>query len=158
MRAVRQPWPMTAAGLDAVMALMETGFSPDFGERWSRAQLIGLLTTDKRAWLTGLGDVAGRKTLSGFALVRAVTDSAELMLLAVDPAQRRNGLGGTLLAAVVEEARDRGAKELFAEVREGNPAQSFYHSLGFVTVGRRTGYYRDTAGTRHDALTVQLRL
>lgn len=137
---------------------MEAGFSPEFGERWTRAQLIGLLTTDKGAWLIGISDVADRTTLSAFALVRAVADSAELMLLAVDPAQRRCGLGRVLLAAVVEEARERGAEELFAEVREGNPALSFYDSLGFVTVGRRTAYYRDTSGSRHDALTVRLRL
>ena len=94
--------------------------------------------------------------LSAFALTRVVADSAELMLLAVNPTCRRRRLGLTLLEAVRDEARRRGAAHLFAEVRDGNPALVFYQSQGFQVVGRRTDYYRDRTGHRYDALTVRL--
>ena len=138
------------------MALMEAGFPADYGERWSRAQLLGLLSTDRGAWLAGLTDEAD--VVAAFALMRVAADSAELMLLAVDPSRRRGGLGQRLLAAVEEEARRRGATDLFAEVRDGNSALVFYRALGFQQVGRRADYYRDRRGGRHDALTMRLSL
>lgn len=150
---VVQPWPTTAQELDAVMALMAAGFTADFGERWSRAQLIGLLSTDEGAWLAGLEADGG---LAAFGLMRVVADEAELMLLAVDPAQQRRGIGLALLDAIGDEARRRGAAKLFAEVRDGNSALIFYQSIGFQVVGRRADYYRDRAGRRYDALTVRL--
>ena len=153
--AVVQPWPTTAAGLDAVMALMEAGFTADYGERWSRPQLIGLLSTDTGAWLAGLKEDGA---LRAFALVRVVADAAELMLLATDPDRRRSGLGHVLLDAVRAQAGVRGATELFAEVRDGNPALFFYRSSGFDVVGRRPDYYRDRFGGRFDALTMRVSL
>ena len=45
----------------------------------------------------------------------------------------------TLLA----EARDRGAREVFLEVRADNPgAESLYDSLGFERIAVRAGYYQ----------------
>ena len=151
MRVV-QPWPATADGLDPVMALMASGFSPDYGERWSRAQLASLLAADPNSWLAGAHD---GDRLAGFALVRVVPDAAELMLLAVDPDLRRRAVGRTLLNAVTAEAGRRGAARLFVEVREGNAALDFYTALDFRSIGRRPAYYRDRAGGRFDALTLE---
>lgn len=149
---VVQPWPATSDGLDPVMALMAAGFSPDYGERWSRAQLANLLAGDPNSWLAGAHD---GDRLAGFALTRVVPDAAELMLLAVDPALRRRAVGRTLLDAVTLEAGRRGAARLFVEVRDGNAALDFYAALDFRPIGRRPGYYRDRAGGRFDALTLE---
>jgi ribosomal protein S18 acetylase RimI-like enzyme len=44
---------------------------------------------------------------------------------------------------MIEEAHDRGATELFLEVRADNPgAQSLYESLGFERIAVRPHYYQ----------------
>ena len=47
-----------------------------------------------------------------------------------------------MLAALYDVARERGAQEMFLEVRVDNDsAISLYLDEGFVEVGRRRGYY-----------------
>ncbi len=82
----------------------------------------------------------------GHAVASLAGDDAELQRIAVDPAYRRRGLAGELLAAVEEQAAAGGAGRLLLEVREDNtPATAFYEARGFEEVGRRRGYYRDGA-------------
>ncbi len=147
-------WPRDAGSLGPVMTLMEAGFAPDFGERWSATQLANLLASDPSSWIaTDDGALP-----DGFALARTVLDEAELMLLAVRPSARRRGLARRLVDAIAEQARSRGARRLFAEVRDGNDAMQLYSAMGFRVVGRRPRYYRGRDGQAHDALTVQLLL
>jgi ribosomal protein S18 acetylase RimI-like enzyme len=47
------------------------------------------------------------------------------------------------MLALVGEARKRGAREVFLEVRADNPgAQTLYRSLGFEQIGVRPRYYQ----------------
>ena len=147
-------WPREAGALGPVMELMEVGFPPDWGERWSVTQLATLLAGDPASWIA----TDDADPPNAFALARTVADEAELMLLAVRPGARRRGLARRLVAAVAEQARDRGARRLFAEVRDGNDALQLYTALGFLIVGRRPRYYRARDGQAYDALTVQLLL
>jgi ribosomal protein S18 acetylase RimI-like enzyme len=56
--------------------------------------------------------------------------------LAVDPAERRRGLGRTLLDAAFDEARRQGAYRITLRVLSVNtPARRLYESLGFVVEG-----------------------
>jgi ribosomal-protein-alanine N-acetyltransferase len=139
-----------AIDLDEVMATMHVAFDPTFGEAWTRSQCAGIL---------GLGGVwlllARRHgKAAGFALSRVVLDEAELLLLAVQPAQRRHGVGRTLLTAVADEARLRGAARLHLEMRDGNPAAHLYDGAGFHEMGRRKRYYRGRDGSSFDAITL----
>lgn len=147
-------WSLADRPLGPIMALMEAGFPPDYGERWSVTQLSDLLRSDPSSWLS-VDDPHGP---TGFSLARVAGDEAELMLLTVHPDARRRGVAGALVRSVVDEAVERGADRLFAEVRVGNEAQQFYERIGFQIVGRRPRYYRRIDGTAHDALTMQLRL
>ncbi len=80
--------------------------------------------------------------LVAFALGPVIADVAELRVLAVTPARRRRGIGRRLLAAWVEQARERGATRVELEVRADNTAaRALYHALGFGCEGRRTRYY-----------------
>lgn len=142
------------ADLDEVMATMNVAFDPAFGEAWTRSQCSGIL---------GLGGVwllLARRggTAAGFALSRVVLDEAELLLLAVQPAQRRFGVGRALLDAVAGEARARGAVQLHLEMRDGNPAANLYQGAGFHEIGRRKRYYRGRDGSSFDAITLACRL
>jgi len=78
----------------------------------------------------------------GYAAWWVVVDQAELGNIAVAPKWRGRGVGTRLLEAVIEQARARGARELFLEVRVSNQvAQRLYQRHGFREVGRRRNYY-----------------
>jgi ribosomal-protein-alanine N-acetyltransferase len=93
---------------------------------------------------------------AGFALGRVNTDEAELLTLAIDPAWRRHGLARFLVETIGAHAAARGATRLFLEVAEDNAAaRALYAAGGFVTVGRRRGYYARRLGPAVDALTMR---
>lgn len=94
--------------------------------------------------------------LLGWAGVLLLGDSAEVVTVGVVPTARRRGVARLLLADLLGYARDRGAAEVFLEVRVDNePAITLYRSCGFEPVGRRRGYYQDG---RVDATVMRLQL
>ena len=145
--------------LDRIMAVMEAAFDPSFGESWSRRQVEDALalpgTHYRLAAADGRAPAADEPTI-GFALSRGAADEEELLLIAVDPAHRGCGLGDSLLAGFIADARARGAHRLFLEMREGNPAESLYRRHGFTRVGRRRHYYRRGSSAPLDAITFAL--
>jgi ribosomal-protein-alanine N-acetyltransferase len=112
------------------------------------------------------GGEAGRRRLLvaevegavvGFA-VGAVTvmGVGEIESVAVEAAARRAGVGEALCRAVVAWCAERGAGEAELEVRAGSAgAIALYERLGFVAVGRRTGYYRSPV---EDAVLMRLEI
>lgn len=67
----------------------------------------------------------------------------DIQTIAVAEEARGHGLGRTLMLSLINEARTRGAREAFLEVRADNPqAQRLYRRLGFEDVGIRKGYYQ----------------
>ena len=87
-------------------------------------------------------EIAGKMT--GFLIGRQTGDEAEVLNLAVVPANRRKGEGGALLKMAVEEFRMRGVRRMFLEVRESNAEGiAFYGKHGLSKTGRREEYYRD---------------
>jgi ribosomal-protein-alanine N-acetyltransferase len=88
----------------------------------------------------------------GFILVRVAADEAEILTIAVTPAARRQGLGRRLVDAGAQAASERGARSLFLEVADDNPAAlALYRRAGFAPVGRRSRYYARTDGPAADA-------
>lgn len=134
------------------MVVMGQAFDPAFGEAWTLPQLAGIMTMPG-TWLTiARLDAAPL----GFALVRSVLDECELLLLAVDPAWRRRGIGGALLRDSLSTARRRGITSMNLEVRAANNAVQLYEKAGFEYVHRRPGYYRGRDGQLHDALSFRI--
>jgi ribosomal-protein-alanine N-acetyltransferase len=94
--------------------------------------------------------------VAGYAACWTVIDQSELGNVAVSPRARGLGMGGALVDAVVERVKERGAHEVFLEVRESNAvAQGIYRDRGFIVVGRRRSYY---AQPTEDALVMRLRV
>lgn len=92
----------------------------------------------------------------GFAIGHALGPEVELLTLAVDPPQRRQGLARALMTAFHAESSARGAEEVFLEVAEANaPARALYAACGYAQTGRRRRYYRHPDGTRSDALILR---
>jgi [ribosomal protein S18]-alanine N-acetyltransferase len=78
----------------------------------------------------------------GYTIVYLADMDGDLANLAVSPERRGLGLGRQLLRAARVEARVRGVRVLFLEVRESNgAARRLYAGEGFVEVGRRSRYY-----------------
>lgn len=144
--------------LDNIMGVMDTAFDPAFGESWTRPQVLGSLMLGNCH--CGLLDKAGRPPAkgaraAGFYLSRNAFDEEELLLLAVQPAARRRGIATLLLGELAAGARMRGARRIFLEMRQGNPAELLYRAWGFSPVGRRPNYYRGEDGRRIDAITFE---
>ena len=144
--------PGNVGDLDDVMRIMNGAFRPCFGEAWTRSQCAGIMPMHG---VTLTIAEAGRVPV-GFSLVRAVADEAELLLLAVDPAEQRRGIGQALLDEFVAGALAAGAHRLHLEVRDGNPAVELYRASGFSAAGRRRNYYRGPDGETYDAVTLVL--
>jgi ribosomal-protein-alanine N-acetyltransferase len=107
---------------------------------WSAATFRGLLRRRSAALL-----VAERvdKVLA-YAVLWFAADEAELGDLAVLPEARGVGVGRWLLEHAVAEARQRGASQIFLEVRESNvAARHMYERAGFEVVGLRGDYYTE---------------
>jgi ribosomal-protein-alanine N-acetyltransferase len=144
-----------ALDLDRAAALHAESFVP-LGERaWTRQDLAELVDSPGAAGL--LLQVDGHD--AGLALCRVAADEAELLTIAVRPAQRRKGAARHLLAAVIDHVRRSGARTLFLEVGVDNPAaRSLYESQGFRAVGERRAYYRRGEGPAADGIVMRLTL
>ena len=137
--------------LDDVVAVMGAAFDPRFGEAWTRSQCAGILS------MPGVRLTIARNSgeaATGFSLSRTVADEADLLLIAVEPGHRRQGIGQLLLDHFLDIARNAGAAHIHLEVRDGNPAIAMYRRAGFNPAGRRRKYYRGKDGSEFDALTL----
>lgn len=146
--------------LDRIMSVMERAFAPEYGEAWNRRQVsdallvghcrYGLIAPDGSAQVDPGSDTAG------FYLGRSILDEEELLLFAIAPEYRRQGLGHALLTRFIDEARSAGMARIFLEMRRNNPAGSLYAAHGFRPVGVRPSYYRTPDGERIDAVSQEL--
>ena len=121
-----------------------------FPKGWNVEQFTQLLAGGARGWL--IED-------KGFILVRSAADEAEIITLATEPEQRRQGIAEQLLRHTVEQLKTEGITLLFLEVRENNEAAiGLYRKHHFTQTATRPAYYGMPDGTRKDALVMQLPL
>lgn len=129
--------PMTLLDLADVHRIEEVSFSVPWPDDAYRSEL-------------------GANRLASYLVVRAgddlvayggiwlMVDEAHVTTFAVDPAWRRQGIGETLLLALLDLAVARHAREATLEVRLSNvPARRLYEKYGFRPVGLRPRYYSD---------------
>lgn len=132
----------TAADLDAIMLIERRSFPTD---AWSAEMMAAELASPHGRYLVDVEPSAGSEIVVGYGGVRALRGSADsdIQTIALDADHRGSGRGRALLRALLAEAEERGAREVFLEVRADNPvAQALYLSEGFVEIGRRAGYYQ----------------
>jgi [ribosomal protein S18]-alanine N-acetyltransferase len=138
----------------AIMPIMQSAFDPDFNEAWTAAQCLSSLALPGTQLLLARGG----EGVTGFTLSRWVTDEEELLLIAVDRNGQRQNTGRQLIKALIANAIDAGRSSIFLEVRDGNPAFAFYRQMGFEPFGRRREYYRAKDGSKHDSITMVMKL
>ena len=131
--------PALLADLDAIEALEAAAF---VGDRLSRRSLRAFIRSPLRPLLVArFGD-----RIAGYALLSARQGgrTARIYSLAVDPSQKRRGVGRALLQACERYARARGRAALRLEVRYDNPAAiALYEKMGYRPFGHYAGYYED---------------
>ncbi|MEO1211644.1 MAG: ribosomal protein S18-alanine N-acetyltransferase [Cyanobacteria bacterium J06638_20] len=83
-------------------------------------------------------------SLLGLGCLWMVLDEAHITVLVVDTPYRGQGLGQTLLWALLIQARQRKMARATLEVRASNQrAIALYHHYGFQEAGRRKAYYKN---------------
>jgi len=117
-----------------------------FRHGWSETEFERLLS-DRAAIAHVARADGGRGTVIGFVLSHRIDFEAEILLVALAPAERGRGTASKLLAKHLGRLAAGGVKRIFLEVDEGNAsAKKLYARLGFAEVGRRAGYYRKPEG------------
>jgi ribosomal-protein-alanine N-acetyltransferase len=141
--------PMGVCDLDQVMQV-EEGIYPF---PWSRGNFSDSLAS---GYDMSVVEVAGR--VVAYAVVMRSPDEFHLLNLSVDRPYQGRGLGRTLLARLIGEARSGGARGLLLEVRPSNlQAVRLYRGMGFKTIGVRKRYYPASGNGREDAVVMILR-
>src|SRR5690606_18542240 len=88
----------------------------------------------------------------GFCILQPVVDEANLLLMAIDPAQQGKGLGFELLDQSIALLKNNPV-QIFLEVRERNVAAiKLYEKSGFHQIDLRKNYYPNPDGTREHAI------
>ena len=81
---------------------------------------------------------------TGFITYSVNIDTADMQDLFVAEIYRRKGVAYALIASFIKDAKSRGVKKLFLEVRESNtPAITLYKKAGFNLISVRNKYYSD---------------
>ncbi len=137
--------PREAAALAALHA-------SSFNRGWSEHEFEQLLV-DRNVVADRAAD--GRSTI-GFILSRRAADEAEILSVAVARSRRGRGVARRLLDLHLRRLAGLGLRAVFLEVDENNePARRLYARAGFHEVGRRGGYYGQSAGRPTAALILR---
>ena len=95
-----------------------------------------------------------RAKILGYMIFYSLQDEAHILNIAVAPHVRGHGHGEKILAETIALFRERGIRDIYLDVREGNhSARKLYLKLGFHTIGRRKKYYSESG---EDALVMEL--
>jgi ribosomal-protein-alanine N-acetyltransferase len=128
---------MTEQHIDALMAYEKQMFGT---EAWTRNGYRQELADHRYRYYIAAEGPAG--DLLGWAGIRVLGDTAEILTVGVVPAARRAGIARLMIDELLREAIRRGAREVFLEVRVDNEAaRALYEREGFEQVGVRRGYY-----------------
>lgn len=132
--------PMFPADLPAVMTIEIASFT----EPWSVQSFRSELANNKSAaYLVARMD----GVIAGYGGIWLIMDEAHITTLAVEESCRRRGIASRLLADLIAQAVQMGARRVLLEVRPSNhPARSLYERFGFSVVAVRRRYYLDEDG------------
>lgn len=111
----------------------------EFSKPWSQQGFIDALGLAHTLFYAALI----RERLVGYCGIYLAADEGEITNVAVSFMCRRQGIGQALLRHTLRQAYERGARQVFLEVRSSNePAILLYQKLGFRMEGRRKNFYQ----------------
>ena len=123
-----------------------------FPSPWRLPQFLDELTNP----VSHLWGLLEEERIVGYICFWMVADEIHIMNIAIHPDMRKKGLATFILKRLIEMATDKGATQIWLEVRPSNRAAiSLYNGFGFKEMGVRKGYYTDTHA---DAIIMALAL
>ena len=127
---------MVAEDIPDVVEIEATAFY----DAWNAGMLLNELDNELTTYVV----MEQEGCLVGYAGFWLVAGEAQVTRVAVAEAERGQGLGTRLTAAMVNKAWELGAEAVTLEVRESNlAAQKAYLTCGFASEGIRPNYYED---------------
>ena len=150
MKEDKQPYmrTMTTGDIPEIIEIEQRSFiSP-----WTRGMFVQTLASPVSHSFVMIDG----QRITGYIILYQAGLEIHIMNIAVHPDHRRQGIGGAMMAGILESARADSVELCFLEVRETNfPARALYEKLGFKNIGKRKGYYSET---NEDAIVMQLSL
>jgi ribosomal-protein-alanine N-acetyltransferase len=139
---VVNPWVIevltSPVEIDAVLAIEQASFT----NPWTREMYLAELRNEGVSFFYLARDAERR--VVGFCSFWRVLDELHINNLAVAPEHRRAGVASALLARVLQEGAQLGARRATLEVRRSNAAAlHLYERFGFSVAGVRSRYYTE---------------
>jgi ribosomal-protein-alanine acetyltransferase len=150
-------WTLRRATVDDLDRLVELEKIIFASDAWP-AKLWRSELESPYTWYVAVVAADAPQDILGYAGILALprAHDADVQTIGLSAPLRGHGLGRELMRQLHAEARRRGVREMFLDVRVDNPvAQSLYTSLGYVGIGVRKGYYQPD---NVDALVMRLTL
>lgn len=111
----------------------------DFDDFWNYNILKSELESSNSKYIiakTNDGEIIG------FAGIKIILDSADIMNIVVKKSWRKQGVGNLLLSNLISICKISNLSSLSLEVNEDNlPAIHLYEKVGFKKIGLRKNYY-----------------
>lgn len=127
---------MTSHDVEGVYSISKASFS----QSWSKASIAKEVVNPTASYF--VAELEG--TLIGYGGMWHMMDEGEIINIAVTKENRQHKVGSLLLEALLSEAREKGIKSVFLEVRASNRvAQGLYKKYHFKEIGRRKNYYHE---------------
>ena len=128
--------PIISSDLEDILAIENVSFMYPWSSRFFLQELRVPCARSL------LATVEGKPV--GYIIYWLLPSEIDIHNVAVHPAYRRQGIGRSLLQAIIEEAKHERRGRITLEVRKSNEAaQRLYYSVGFASQGIRKGYYSD---------------
>ncbi|NKC15432.1 MAG: GNAT family N-acetyltransferase [Gammaproteobacteria bacterium] len=109
------------------------------GWSWREARVLRCICSPD----TNVPVIRAGGRIAAFAIMHYRDTEADLLLFAVAPECRRQGMASALIEWLLTTARVAGVEQIRLEVRAGNrPGRAFYENAGFTIVARLPEYYQ----------------
>ena len=141
--------PMRLKDLDVIYELEIKSYDVP----WTKGILRDCILYNYDSYSVFFGDM-----LAGYIISKISYPETHILNLTVSSQFRNNGIGGSLVQFIINDARIRNSQDIILEVRSSNKiAQSLYKKLSFKKIGVRKDYY-DCHEGREDAYVLKLEL
>jgi ribosomal protein S18 acetylase RimI-like enzyme len=136
------------------IALMSRDFiEAGLGWKYDAARVLRAIRDRETLAVVACESGKGGGAITAFAIMELGEERAHLVLLAVRPSHRRQGIGLRLLEWLLDSARTAGMASIHLELRSTNDAaRRFYRAAGFYETVLVPGYYRGGEGRKEGAL------
>lgn len=132
------PLAIRSATLDDIPAIRAIEQQAPSAAHWPAEEYVSLVA----AGAVLIAEQDGQ--LCGFACAKSVAGEWELENIVVASPFLRQGVGNSLMGALLTRARNAGALKVVLEVRASNrPARHLYEKHGFQEAGHRRHYYQN---------------